>query len=72
MNNKITKDGWHTLNGYDVYVEGNRVKRAISKDGQKTLYPYIACKSGGWDNVSGVFTLDELRGRINRGTAKFA
>lgn len=72
MNTKITKDGWHTLNGYEVYVEDNRVKIANSKDGQRTLYPYIACKNGGWDNASGVFTLSELRGRLNRGTAKFA
>lgn len=41
-------DGWHTICGHRVYVENNMVKRGISSDGQKTVYPYRPCKTGGW------------------------
>ena len=41
------KDGWHVVYGRDVYVEDGRVRRGLSHDGQRTVYPYRATK-GGW------------------------
>lgn len=53
----MIKDGWHKIYNFDVYVEDDRVLRGIKKDrngGEVTAYPYSACKTGGWDNASGV------------------
>lgn len=36
------KDGWHTILGYDVYVENNRILRGTLGEGFtcRTAYPY--------------------------------
>lgn len=36
------KDGWHTILGYDVYVENNKVLRGTLGEGStyRTAYPY--------------------------------
>ena len=36
------KDGWHTILGYDVYVENNKVMRGTLGEGStyRTAYPY--------------------------------
>lgn len=44
--------GWCIVDGYDVYCENGRVLRGIGTDtngGKVTVYPYRACKNGGWD-----------------------
>lgn len=50
------KDGWNEFEGYDIYVEDGKVLRGTKKEGlgEVTVYPYKTCKSGGWDNASGV------------------
>lgn len=51
------KDGWHTICGYEVWVENNRVTRGTKYDNSHSLvaaYPYRKCKTGGWDNCSGI------------------
>ena len=62
---KIVKDGWHKVYGYDVYAEDGMVKRAVS-DGV-TAYPYRICKHGGWD-IDTSMSLDALRAGMARGT----
>ena len=62
---KITKDGWHTVYGYKVYVEDGRVKRAVANG--VTAYPYRTCKYGGWD-IDTHMTLDALRAGLSRET----
>lgn len=51
------KDGWHTICGHEVWVESNRVMRGTKYDNNHSLvtaYPYRKCKTGGWDNCSGI------------------
>lgn len=64
---KEALDGWHKIKGYDVYIEGGRIIRGLSADGQKTTYPYRKCRSGGWDNVSGI-SINAFRAGWRRGT----
>lgn len=64
---KEALDGWHKIKGYDVYIEGGRIIRGLSSDGQKTTYPYRKCKTGGWDNVSGI-SINAFRAGWRRGT----
>lgn len=68
----IRLDGWITVNGYDVYVEGGIVKRAMPPDGMeiKTLYPYRAQRSGGWWKENGL-SVSALRSGMKRGTIRF-
>ena len=76
---KIT-NGWHTICGYDVYVEGDRVMRGVTSGAnQTTTYPYrihyewqddIGGKkrvARGWDECVGI-TVDAFRAGIRRGT----
>ena len=62
---KMTKDGWHKVYGYDVYVEDGMVKRAITNG--VTAYPYRSSKNGGWD-LDTYMSLDALRAGLSRGT----
>lgn len=52
------KDGWHTICGYSVYVENDRIVRGIKLDRNKSpvpAYPYRRDKkNGGWNKCSGV------------------
>ena len=62
------KDGWHTIAGYEVYVENGRILRGLNGSGDKTLYPYRWNKQ--YDsrvNDSGL-TVDAFRAGIRRGT----
>lgn len=65
MKTTIT-DGWHTISGYNVYVEGGKVLRGLSSDKQKTVYPFRAARDG-WDNDSGL-SVDAFRAGVRRGT----
>ena len=64
---------WVKIHGYDVAVnsENHTVHHAVSKDGQRTLYPYESCKDGGLDNCSGCYTADQFRRKMKNGTACF-
>jgi hypothetical protein len=48
------KDGWHKIQGYEVYVENNKVIRGLKENGTLPAYPYKTAKDGGWDNAAGV------------------
>ena len=45
-------NGWHTDGNLDYYIENGRILRGVY-DG-KTVYPYLPCKEGGYDNASGI------------------
>ena len=62
---KSVKDGWHTVYGYDVYVEDGQVKRGIVKG--CTAYPCRKSIYGGW-SVDTHMTLDALRAGLSRET----
>ena len=68
---KKVKDGWHTITGYDVFVEDGRVVRGTAGSGYNlhTVYPYrynrgLRC----WVNVSRQISVDALRAGIRRET----
>lgn len=58
------KDGWHKAVGRRVYVENGVVVKALTFDGQRTVYPYKVNR-GGYDRAEGL-TLGALRCRIYR------
>lgn len=63
------KNGWHTICGYDIFVENNRVLRGTKYDHNHdlvTAYPYRKCKTGGWDNCSGI-SVSTFRSLCNKG-----
>ena len=62
-------DGWHTISGYDCYMEDGRVLRAKIGKGsdQRTGYPYRRTRDGGWTEAVGV-SPDTLRAGLARGT----
>ena len=61
------KTGWHTVKGYEVYVEDDKVMRGIGKE--VTVYPYSYLKEyNSYTNASGELTLSAFRSRLNRGT----
>ena len=61
------KDGWHLVGGYEVWVEGGGVIRAVVGEGnnRRTAYPYKSNPKGGWirDNP----TVDTLRRGLKSG-----
>ena len=66
-------DGWHSLCGYMVYVEKDRVLRGVIGEylGTKTAYPYRRDKrhKNLWDCVSGL-TCNAFKAGVRRGTIK--
>lgn len=66
------KDGWHKICGREVYVKNNRVIRGTKPDGTGipgnavTAHPYRKCKTGGWDNCSGI-SVSTFRSLCNKG-----
>lgn len=66
-------DGWHSIGGYRVYVENNRVIRGVVGEylGTKTAYPYRRDRrhKNLWDNVSGL-TCNAFKSGVKRGTIK--
>lgn len=66
------KSGWHTVKGYEVYVEDDKVMRGIGKDHNSqevTVYPYSYLKEyNSYTSLSGELTLSAFRSRLNRGT----
>lgn len=71
---KNIKDGWHIVADYEVYIENGLILRGVSGGyyDQRTTYPYISSKYGGWDNASGELTPNAFRKRVKRGTAIMA
>jgi len=66
---KIIADGWHTVEGYEVYVENGKILRGILGKGnaQRTAYPYKVSKYGGMDIDTGI-SVDAFRAGVKRGT----
>lgn len=66
-------DGWHTLGGYMVYVEKDRVLRGVIGEylGTKTAYPYRRDKrhKNLWDFCAGL-TCNAFKAGVRRGTIK--
>lgn len=63
---RAVADGWHTIAGYEVYIEGGRVLRGLKDGGQLTAYPYRWDKKNGcWTNCSGL-TVDAFRAGVRR------
>lgn len=61
------QDGWHIVNGWNVYVKDGYAVRGVSRNGQLPLYLYTPAHGGGMDRVEGV-PFGAMRGRMNRGT----
>lgn len=45
-------DGWHTSGVLEYRIEDGCFKNGV-KNG-KPVYPYLLCKTGGYDNVYGI------------------
>lgn len=72
---RTVKDGWHKVYGRDVYVEDGIVKRATTGEGMSYrpagIYESIPFREGGgWLNVSGEYTLEQVRRKIKSGKIK--
>lgn len=64
------KDGWHTILGYDVYVENNRILRGTLGEGStyRTAYPYKWDKTHRcWIKNAGV-SVNSFRNGVKRGS----
>ena len=62
------KDGWHTIMGYDVYVEDGKVLRGTKDNGQLPAYVYRAGKRG-WE-LDCVVSVAAFRAGVRRGTIR--
>ncbi len=62
-----TREGWHDIAGYHVYVEGNKVVRGLSDDRQLAVYPYRDNPHGGYD-LDQNMSPDAFRAAVKRGT----
>lgn len=68
MAKNTIRDGWHTICGYEVYVEDGYIMHGVTGGWQSvTTWPYRACKHGGWD-ATGPITVDAFRAGVRRGT----
>lgn len=62
---------------YDIYVddETGKVHHAVDQNASefkiRTLYPYEDGVYGGLDNVCGVYTLRQIKNRLEKGTICF-
>lgn len=65
---KTIRDGWHTIAGYNVYIENGYIKRGLSNDGSRTTYPYSSGKYDGWD-LDTYMTPDNFRRKVKNGSA---
>lgn len=67
------QDGWHTLKGYKVYVENDRVLRGVlgEADNQVTAFPYRQDKKHKnlWDKAVGI-TCSAFVSGVRRGTVR--
>lgn len=62
--------GWHTLQGYHVYIEQNRVLRGIRKDrngSDVTAYPFRRVGPSDWTNCAGLTAAAFIAG-VRRGS----
>lgn len=60
------QNGWFMVYGYEVMVDEGKVVRGMRSG--RAVYPYTACKTGGWDKNTGL-SLAAFRARMARGTA---
>lgn len=62
------KDGWHTIAGYDVYIEDGKVIRGTLGYGSfyrsAWIYKHYA---GGWYNISGELSVSSFRRHVKKG-----
>lgn len=62
------KDGWHTIAGFNVYVEDGKIRRGTVGEGTdyRTAWPY-RWNGAGWTNCAGI-TPAAFRAGVRRGT----
>lgn len=61
---RVYKDGWHTMCGYDVYIEDGLVVRATCGEGVRyhVVYPYQYMQGWHcWTNVSRMVRAETFR-----------
>ena len=62
------KDGWHVLQGYDVFVENGYIVRGMKDNCQLPAYVYRSSKFGGykreWRITPAAFVAGVKRGTI--------
>ena len=63
------KNGWHTISGYEVYIENDRVVRGLNEDEMRTIYPYRVSRKYGCVNDAGL-TVNAFRAGVKRGTVE--
>ena len=67
----------YELSHYDIYVndDNGKVHHAVDQNASEfkrtTLYPYEPCKNGGWDNVCDMYTLRQVKNRLDNGKISF-
>ena len=61
------KDGWHSIGGYTVYVDGGLVNRGVT--GGRPIYPYRVRPDGVWTKDKGM-TVAAFRAAVRRDTAR--
>lgn len=64
------KDGWHSISGYDVFIENGKVMRGTLGSGTnyRPVYPYKHFLGDrGWYNVSGQIIANAFRYGVKRG-----
>lgn len=65
-----TKDGWHKIAGFNIFIENNRVLKGVRRDidgGEITAYPHRVNKNGDWNNDAGL-TVEAFKAGVRRGT----
>lgn len=65
------KNGWHTVMGYEVLIEDDKVIRGTLGSGTsyRAAYPYKHYKGySGWHNVAGKLTVSAFRYGVKNGS----
>lgn len=62
------RDGWHTIAGHDVYIEGGRIIRGTKNAGQLPAYVYRWSRGAGCWIKEDSITPGAFRAGVKRGT----
>lgn len=67
----------YEVSHYDIYVndDNGKVHHSVDQNASEfkkvTLYPYELSKHGGWDNVCDMYTLRQIKNRLENGKISF-